>query len=198
MFKFFFHIVSDSSIFGIVVKKTMQSNNAYDKLVEAVSKMKTSEEEPKKSEEEIKIGKQEDVHVEPLQITGMEKQKDGNIYKVFVNRLPIFSDFVWEKFYNLPGADVIVAPGSESKVDFFFLVGTNEELKMQIVYFIQETNQKVEDPIILCMKDGSPLVLDHHHVALNIGVNQKWIGNKKVCYAEQPGDPDFVCEFYLY
>lgn len=137
--------------------------------------------------------------IPPLQILGkdpFDKEKD-KIMKVFLNRLPNFSDFVWEKFDEIdPSIDAHAWDSSPKK--FFWVVGTNAELNIQILYWVLEAEPKPAHMMTeLKMKDGSMLLLDHHDLHLDIGATKNWIGERIPCIAEDPIDQEMVCNFYL-
>lgn len=133
------------------------------------------------------------------------KEEDRHI-RVQMNRLPAFSDFVWEKFETIDGIDPSIwVTGNTS---YFFLIGTSvapiphrsdkKEYNMSIIYFVTKSNTDENESLNLLMKDGSVLDLTGYSLHLDLGSNPKWIGDKLVCYAEHPLDPNTVSYFYLF
>jgi hypothetical protein len=95
---------------------------------------------------------------------------------------------------------VAISSKQEKKVlepAYFWLVGTNEKLKMKILYFIVEDSTPQES-VTFMMKDKSQLILDHHFLYLDVGSIKSWVGDMISCTASDPKDPELVSFFYLY
>ncbi len=148
-----------------------------------------------------------------LQIVACTSNEHEQRLQLVLNRLPVFDDFIWEQVEQIDpnvnarawgitkeaNPEASASDGSMLKTNFFWLVGTNETLRMKILYFVVEGEQEEKQEVTFFeMKDGRTLVLNHHFLYLDVGATKNWIGNMASCFAEDPNDPTIVTYVYLY